>query len=216
MYLGLPISHKRPRRGEVQFMVDKVRSRLANWKTKFLSRVGRAVLINSTLNTIPNYYMQANFFPSTTLSDLDRICNNFLWGEKDGKNRMHLVAKETTFLPKSLGGLGIRNHLTLNRTLMAKLGWRMCHGPPNLAQDCICSKYFHHDRITKFNRGSQVWQSVGKGWYILEESCQWTLGTGINVSFWDDNWLGIGPIRTFVSGPLTHRELNASVRDVWN
>lgn len=38
MYLGIPISHKKPNRKDVQFIVDKVRSRLANWKAKFLSR----------------------------------------------------------------------------------------------------------------------------------------------------------------------------------
>ena len=49
-YLGLPISHKRPSRSQVQFIVDKVRSRLANWKTKFLSKAGRPCLISSTLS----------------------------------------------------------------------------------------------------------------------------------------------------------------------
>lgn len=131
-YMGMPISHKRPRRRDLQFVVEKVRKRLANWKSKFLSKAGRLILISSTLNTIPNYYMQTILFPIATLRELDRICNNFLWGENEGKNRLRLVSKEATFLPKSKGGLGVRSHRVLNTCLMAKLAWKLCHGPHNL------------------------------------------------------------------------------------
>ena len=78
VYMGLPISHKRPTCSQVQFIVDKVRARLATWKTKFLSRAGRLCLISSILSTIPAYYMQAFALPVSTLKDLDSICNNFL------------------------------------------------------------------------------------------------------------------------------------------
>lgn len=91
-YLGLPISHKLPSRSQVQFIVEKVRARLANWKTKFLSKASRMCLISSTLSTIPTYYMQATSLPASTLNDLDSICNNFLWGEEGGK-KIHLVSK---------------------------------------------------------------------------------------------------------------------------
>lgn len=33
---------------------------------------------------------------------------------------------------------------------MAKLGWRMCQGTPNIAKKCIMSKYVHENGITKF------------------------------------------------------------------
>ena len=200
----------------MEFVVDKVRKRLASWKTNFLSRAGRLVLISSTLNTIPSYYMQANYFPVATLVELDKICNNFLWGETEGRNRMHLVSKDNTFLPKKLGGLGIRNHRTLNTSLMAKLGWKMCQGPTNLAQECILSKYVKNSGVTKFKNASHVWQSIGKGWHILENSCQWKLGNGLATSFWDDDWLGLGPIRNCVIGPLSEKESDVSVQKVWN
>lgn len=210
LYLGLPLSHKRPKKRDVQFVIEKVRKRLASWKTNYLSRAGRLTLISSTLNTIPSYYMQATCFPVASLVELDRICNNFLWGETEGKNHMHLVSKEATFLlPKNLGGLGIRNHRTLNQSLMAKLGWKMCQGPPNLAQDCILSKYVKNTGITKFKNGSHIWQSIGKGWHILESSCQWKLGNGLMVSFWEDDWLGLGPLRSCVIGPLSEKRIRS-------
>lgn len=36
LYLGLPLSHKRPKRSEVQFVVDKVRRKLAMWIVNLL------------------------------------------------------------------------------------------------------------------------------------------------------------------------------------
>lgn len=106
-YLGLPISHKRPTRAKVQFVVDKVRSSLASWKTRILSRAGRLCLISSTLYTIPAYYMLATMLPKSTLKDLNSICNNFLWVEEGGRKKLNLINKHTTFLPKDRGGLSI-------------------------------------------------------------------------------------------------------------
>lgn len=153
MYLGLPISHKRPSRNQVQFIVDKVRTRLATWKTKFLSKAGRMTLISSTLSAIPAYYMQATFLPSSTLQDIDSICNNFLWGEEGGKKKIHLVNKQTTFLAKNQGGLGI----TCQKLM------KLTQGQPSLAQRCIRAKYMYKDHVTKFQNGSVVWKSVGQG-----------------------------------------------------
>lgn len=100
---------------------------------------------------------------------------------------------------------------------MAKLGWKMCQGPPNLAKDCISSKCIHKNVVKRFQKGSRIWQSIGKGWSILESSCQqWNLGNGQSISFWHDNWLGVGPIRSFVSDLLNYNELNASVRECWH
>ena len=220
-YLGLPLSHKRPSRSQVQFVVDKVKKKLANWKTKFLSRAGRLCLITSTLATIPAYYMQATFLPATTLQDLDRVCNNFLWGGQDGENKIHLVGKEKTFTPKEHGGLGIRNQTLMNKAYMAKLGWKLSQGPDNLAQKCITSKYVHKNYVTSFRKGSPVWQSVGKGWELLANNSQWILRNGESINFWGDDWLGIGPIREACEGPLNKHESEFKVKDVsidgnWN
>ena len=152
-YLGFPLSHKRPKRKGVQFLVDKVRKKLALWKTKYLTKAGKLTLINPALNTIPNYYLQSQVLPSTTLSDLDLICNDFLWGKKDSKNRLHLIGKDHTFLAKTRGGLGIRSHQDLSKIYMSRLGWRMSQGVDNLAKECIISKYIQPEKTIHFKKG---------------------------------------------------------------
>ena len=57
-YLGFPIFHKGQNCNAFNFVIDKVQSKLAGWKAKVISPVGRLVLIKSASSTIPDYYMQ--------------------------------------------------------------------------------------------------------------------------------------------------------------
>lgn len=64
--------------------------------------------------------------PASTHKDLDKICNNFLWGDSIEGRKIHLVRKILSFLPKEYGGLGIRSQKLVNQAYMAKLGWKVC------------------------------------------------------------------------------------------
>ena len=56
-YLGFPINHRGVPRNRMNFIVEKVMSKLAGWKPRFLSFAGRSVLVKSVMSTIPNYIM---------------------------------------------------------------------------------------------------------------------------------------------------------------
>ena len=53
-------------------------SKLAEWKAKFLSFAGRAILIKSTMSVIPNYVMQGAGLPMHVCEKLDKINRDFL------------------------------------------------------------------------------------------------------------------------------------------
>lgn len=74
--------------------------------------------------------MQATIFPATIHKDLDSISNNFLWGDTKDRKRIQLVGKAKTFISLSCGGLGIMEQGLMNKTYMAKLGWRLAQAPP--------------------------------------------------------------------------------------
>lgn len=166
------------------------------------------------MNTIASYYMQVTLLPKSTLRELDMICNNFLWGQNDGKQKIHLVGQHHTFLPKEKGGLGIRSHQDLNIALMAKLGWRLTEGTTNLAKECIESKYVRGKNMVAFKKGSQIWKNVAHGSSLLEDSRVWKVGNGHSIDLWRDNWLGIGPIVNLVQGPLNKHEEGLRVKDI--
>ncbi|GLT58322.1 hypothetical protein SLA2020_312230 [Shorea laevis] len=56
-YLGIPISPRKLKQADCNFILDKVRSKLAGWKTKFFTMAGRTTLIKFVLAATPNYYM---------------------------------------------------------------------------------------------------------------------------------------------------------------
>ena len=56
-YLGIPIIHRGQSNQDSNFILDRMKQKLLGWKTNLLSLVGRIVLIQSSLSTIPNYSM---------------------------------------------------------------------------------------------------------------------------------------------------------------
>lgn len=61
---------------------------------------------------------------------------------------------------------------------MAKLGWKLAHGPNNLAK--VLS--YQIISINHKKNGSPLWKSVGKGWEILQEYSAWMIGDGMTTS----------------------------------
>ena len=90
-YLGFPLNHKGAGRNRYNFIVKRVISKLSGWKTKFLSFVGRTVLINSVMATIPNHIMQGVALPNHLCEKLDKVNRDFLWGSSMEKRKLHLA-----------------------------------------------------------------------------------------------------------------------------
>jgi len=56
-YLGIPIRHLRSSSHEYNFVLDRVKQKLAGWKANMLSFAGRAILIQASFAAIPSYIM---------------------------------------------------------------------------------------------------------------------------------------------------------------
>ena len=60
-------------------MVERIQAKLAGWKTKFLSPVGRLVLIKVAVTSISEYTMQCYKLPARICEDVDKLVRYFLW-----------------------------------------------------------------------------------------------------------------------------------------
>lgn len=80
IYLGSPLIHPRSKAQAFNFILDKLRNRLALWKSKLLSHAGRLVLIKSVLSFIPIFYMSTIAYTQRLLSQLDGVLRSFWWG----------------------------------------------------------------------------------------------------------------------------------------
>ncbi|KAK7845377.1 putative ribonuclease h protein [Quercus suber] len=63
---------------DLNFILERVKQKLAGWKANLLSLASRMVLIQASTSVIPAYVMQCMALPKKLLNDIDRVNHNFL------------------------------------------------------------------------------------------------------------------------------------------
>jgi len=215
-YLGFPMLQGRPKKIEFNFIIEKMQSRLASWKSRLLNRAGRLTLASSILSSIPTYYMQINWLPQNICDRVDQTTRNFLWKGTNNKG-IHLVNWNKVTSPKSVGGLGSRTTRDANTSLLGKLVWDMVQSTNKLWVKILSTKYTSGPSIlhaTASNTSSPTWSSIIKAKDILRSGYVWRAGSG-SSSFWFDHWNSHGLIGSLVPIIDIH-DLHLTVRDVFN
>lgn len=87
-YLGFPLSRKRKPKETLQYIIDRVKSKLAIWKANSLSMAGRLTLAKSVIDSVPLYPMQVSQIPLSVCREVERLQCNFIWG-KSGSHGLH-------------------------------------------------------------------------------------------------------------------------------
>ena len=123
-YLGIPIRQPGSPPQDFNFILDRVKNKLAGWKANLLSLAVRAVLIQASAATIPAYVMQCTYIPNSILEGVDRVNRNFLWGLTESSKKIYWVGWQKVTKSKEEGGLGLQTGKGRNTALLAKLNWR--------------------------------------------------------------------------------------------
>jgi hypothetical protein len=126
IYLGLPLSHKKPTRAMLEPMVQKLGDRLPGWKKNFLAYTGRQVLVQLVLSSMPIHFLTVFKMPQWTIRGIDRVRRNFFWKGRDPQlcSGGHcLVNWKTCTRPKKCGGLGFKDLDKFGRALCLKWLW---------------------------------------------------------------------------------------------
>ena len=78
-YLGFPIKHTLDPH-DFGFVIERVQSHLAGWKSHLLSFAGKLVLTQAITVAIPSYTMQCSILPLKIIKCVDKFNQDFLWG----------------------------------------------------------------------------------------------------------------------------------------
>lgn len=105
VYLGMPFFEGRIKANYWETLINKIQTKLAGWKSKILSYVGRLNLIKHTLLSILVYSTLVFKIPASIANKIDS--REFLWSGEDGKKKYALVAWKIVCRCKKEGGLGI-------------------------------------------------------------------------------------------------------------
>ncbi|XP_019186483.1 PREDICTED: uncharacterized protein LOC109181186 [Ipomoea nil] len=219
-YLGVPSIHGRLKVDTFAGIIDKIRNRLAGWRSKSLSLAGRLVLAQSVLSTIPYYTMQTTLIPKGVIASIERMIRNFLWGAKEGERKCNLVNWNTVTQCKDSGGLGIRRLEEMNISFFAKLGWRLMSGDDSLWAKVFKSKYAisNPNPLTwrpKQNM-SNAWKGILRSAPVIHAGSIHQVHNGRNTLFWLDIWIGDRPLRELATYQISELASQLTVADYWS
>ncbi|GKB34449.1 hypothetical protein Tco_0879391, partial [Tanacetum coccineum] len=87
-YMGIPLLAKKIGIKDCQELVEKIKSRIEDWKNKFLSYAGKLQLISVVLSTMQTYRASVLFILKTVIKEIDRILKKFLWSHGSVKKEL--------------------------------------------------------------------------------------------------------------------------------
>jgi hypothetical protein len=144
--------------------------------------------------------MQTAKLPTSTAESLDKLNRDFLWGDCDGRKKIHIVNWDSVCRPKYLGGLGIKKTANMNKAMLAKSGWRMLQNDEGLWCNILKDKYLRNSDLAnnsykKPASCSRTWSSLCHGASLLRQGIIWRIGNGESTHFWTDQWSKHGILR---------------------
>ncbi|KAJ9536468.1 hypothetical protein OSB04_un000349 [Centaurea solstitialis] len=219
-YLGVPLSPLRLKVADYSGLIDKVRMRIHNWKSKSLSFAGRKLLISSVLQSLNLYWMSVFLLPSGVIHELEALMRNFLWAQGNSSRGKCKIAWDVVCRPIANGGLGLRKLATWNRAMVAKHLWDVLTSRSTLWVDWIRLHY---------SQDASLWMVVPKptwSWMfrkllelrpLIRRFVVSNIGNGLSTYAWSDRWLDCGALmdcitfRRFARLGFSH---NTKVRQV--
>ncbi|KAG7543957.1 Reverse transcriptase domain [Arabidopsis thaliana x Arabidopsis arenosa] len=197
-YLGLPEQIHGSKVQVFSFVRDRLQKRLNTWSAKFLSKVGKEVLIKSVAQALPTYVMSCFLLPKEIGSKLSSAIANFWWKTNENSNGIHWIAWDKLCTPYSEGGLGFRTLEEFNLALLAKQLWRLIRFPNSLLSRVLRGCYFRYSdplHIGSSNRPSYSWRSIMAAKPLLVSGLRRSIGSGMLTKVWEDPWIPTIPPR---------------------
>ena len=170
-YLGLPLGVRKPKRIEMQPLIDKIAGKLAPRKGRLLNRMGRLIYTNSVVTATATFFLTAFQPDKWLIKKVDKLRKNFLWeADSTSIGGKSMVNWKQACSPKKYGGLGIKNIECFSRALRLRWEW-----------------YRWEERDRPWKGTDTPCDGVDKQ---LFSSCTTiSLGDGSLASFWRDRWL---------------------------
>lgn len=200
-YLGLKVGGRLAGAEGWGDVFDKVKGRIRWWDNKLLSMGGRITAIKSVTSAMPVYGLSMFPLSKKIAQKFRSLQCNFLWGGKDGSRKLAWINWDALCRPKNEGGLGFKDLISFNRTLLNKWVWRFLTGDGGLWRRIIISRHGlpswapNGTRERRAGRETGWWKRIVKLVDGIDGKWFWDkveriIGDGKDTFFWDDKWAG--------------------------
>ena len=191
-YLRLQADFGHSKKAVFKSVRHGIEFRIDGWVEQFLSPAGKEVLIKSVAMAIPNHVMACFKLPVGTCKEMEQVISQFWWRGQSRTKRCHWVAWDKMTMSKKCGGLGFRDLICFNLSMLAKISWPVLHNPNSVLAQLLRDKYFHATSFLKANRrnkSSWGWKGILLGRQVLLCGLRWRVGNGSSIHAANDSWL---------------------------
>ncbi|XP_057426601.1 uncharacterized protein LOC130720036 [Lotus japonicus] len=171
MYLGIPATWGRAKSQSLNWIMERVQDKVAEWKESLLNQAGKEILVKAVIQAIPTYAMTILKFPMSFCKKLNALVGNFWWSRNHNKRGVHWRKWEEITKSKAEGGMGFRDFPLQNLAHISK-------------QDFLSAP--------KVKCASWTWTSIEEGRKFILANCRWGVAKGDKISVWRDSWLWNG------------------------
>ncbi|XP_074305581.1 uncharacterized protein LOC141640800 [Silene latifolia] len=194
-YLGLSTDLQGSKKELFKGLIDQVMQRISSWNGIFLSPAGRLTLISSVLSNLSNYVLSVFKIPVSVTKKLNALLSHFWWAGCKERKTINWCSQRFLSLPKSQGGLGLRNIQSLNQALLAKHAWRILSGHNSLLCRVFRKILIRHRSppyvVRRRNDNNLSWgaRSILHGIDFLKQHIGWKPGINSRLNVWTSKWV---------------------------
>ncbi|KAL9673458.1 hypothetical protein QQ045_029716 [Rhodiola kirilowii] len=175
-YLGLPLLAGQKKSELFRCIVDKIWSKVKDWKYRLLSAGGREVLVKAVIQAIPTYMMSVYSFPRKIIAEINKLMLQFWWDKKGSGKGINWISLNTMQKKKCEGGLGLKDLAVFNEAMLLKIAWRIGKQPELILSRVLLAKYCKNGNIFDARLGSNpshIWRGVMKSMSVFLKGLWW-------------------------------------------
>ncbi|GKV49683.1 hypothetical protein SLEP1_g56421 [Rubroshorea leprosula] len=153
---------------------------------------GRIQLVNSVLFHIQVFWSGVLLLPKKVIKSIDAAFRNFVWTRKWDQSAMALVAWSDICVPKTEGGLGVKQLASWDRAALCKYIWLICKNQQDLWVQWAQVVLLKGESIWKVklpNDCSWSWKQILKMRTSIKDQVWVQIGDGRQTSLFYDLWL---------------------------